>query len=100
MLSNRLFISCLFFNSRLCEICGETAKNVSVAANNGFIEEWNDRRFVDNDGNSSQQRFGGRWRGQPGNSFHSAMVFSCEYVLAWESNTYNSSLFNSSYLLI
>ncbi|KAK2357499.1 RING/FYVE/PHD zinc finger superfamily protein [Trifolium repens] len=29
--------------NRLCEICGETAKNVSVAANNGFMEEWNDR---------------------------------------------------------
>jgi hypothetical protein len=36
-------LAAFFLTNRLCEICGETAKNVSVAANNGFMEEWNDR---------------------------------------------------------
>ncbi|KAG5040994.1 hypothetical protein JHK85_013470 [Glycine max] len=49
---------------RLCEICGETAKNVSDVTDNGFIEEWNDTRFMDSD-NTSSRRFGGCWRGQP-----------------------------------
>ncbi|XP_058739496.1 uncharacterized protein LOC131611516 [Vicia villosa] len=50
--------------SRLCEICGETAKNVSGVTTNGVMEEWNDRRFMDNSGNSSC-RFGGCRRAQP-----------------------------------
>ncbi|XP_058741291.1 outer plastidial membrane protein porin-like [Vicia villosa] len=31
--------------SRLCELCGETAKNVSGVTTNRVMEEWNDRRF-------------------------------------------------------
>ncbi|RDX94519.1 hypothetical protein CR513_23087, partial [Mucuna pruriens] len=50
--------------NRLCEICGEAAKNVSGITSNGFMEEWNETRFMDNDGNSSR-RVVGCWRGQP-----------------------------------
>ncbi|WVZ21968.1 hypothetical protein V8G54_000512 [Vigna mungo] len=49
-----------FRDHRLCEICGETAKNVSDVADHGFIEEWNDTRFMGNDDTSSR-RFGGCW---------------------------------------
>ena len=53
-----------FFNHRLCEICGEAAKNVSGVTSNAFMDEWNERRFVDIDGNSSH-RVVRCWRGQP-----------------------------------
>ncbi|CAL0329874.1 unnamed protein product [Lupinus luteus] len=33
--------------NRLCEICGETVKNVSDVTDNGFMEEWNESRLVD-----------------------------------------------------
>ncbi|XP_045801493.1 uncharacterized protein LOC123895282 [Trifolium pratense] len=68
--------------NRLCEICGETAKNVSVVANNGFMEGWNDRRFMDNEGNSSQHRFGGCWRGQPFCNFLMACLVIA-FILPW-----------------
>ncbi|KAF7803301.1 putative LRR receptor-like serine/threonine-protein kinase [Senna tora] len=32
--------------NRLCEICGETAKNVSGVTDAGFMEEWNERRLL------------------------------------------------------
>lgn len=95
-----------FINHRSCEICGETAENVSGVTNYGFMEKWNERRFMDDDGNSSN-RFGGCWRGQPFcnflmaclmpcNSICSAMVFPCKYVLAGESTSIILA-FNSSY---
>ncbi|KAK7245546.1 hypothetical protein RIF29_40393 [Crotalaria pallida] len=40
--------------NRSCEICGETAKNVSGVADHGFMVEWNERRFIDDDSNSSR----------------------------------------------
>ncbi|GLJ38426.1 hypothetical protein SUGI_0782600, partial [Cryptomeria japonica] len=30
-----------------CEICGETAKNIVVAGDAGFMEEWNERDVGD-----------------------------------------------------
>ncbi|KAK7302965.1 hypothetical protein RJT34_13862 [Clitoria ternatea] len=67
--------------NRLCEICGDTAKNVSGIANNGFMEEWNERRFLDNDDDSSR-RFGGCWRGQPFCNFLMACLVIA-FVLPW-----------------
>lgn len=67
--------------NRLCEICGETAKNVSGVASNGFMEEWNDRRFMENDDNSSR-RFGGCWRGQPFCNFLMACLVIA-FILPW-----------------
>lgn len=70
----------LFFN-RLCEICGETAKNVSGVTTNGVMEEWNDRRFMDNVGNSSH-RFGGCWRAQPFCNFLMACLVIA-FIMPW-----------------
>ncbi|CAJ1938671.1 unnamed protein product [Sphenostylis stenocarpa] len=68
--------------NRLCEICGETAKNVSdVSSDQGFMEEWNDTRFLGND-NTSSRRFGGCWRGQPFCNFLMACLVIA-FVLPW-----------------
>ncbi|KAK7306514.1 hypothetical protein VNO77_44461 [Canavalia gladiata] len=67
--------------NRLCEICGETAKNVSGVASIGFMEEWNESRFMNNDSNSSH-RFGGCWRGQPFCNFLMACLVIA-FVLPW-----------------
>ncbi|KAF3952907.1 hypothetical protein CMV_021594 [Castanea mollissima] len=50
--------------NRLCEICGEIAKNITGIGDNGFMEEWNESRFTSVSSNSSD-RGGGCWRGQP-----------------------------------
>ncbi|KAL3013568.1 hypothetical protein AAZX31_06G062200 [Glycine max] len=42
----------------LCEICGEAAKNVSGVTSNGFMEEWNERRLKDTEGNASHRVVG------------------------------------------
>jgi len=76
-----LLILATFLNHRLCEICGEPAKNVSGVASNGFIEEWNERRFMDNDGISSP-RVVGCWRGQPFCNFLMACLVIA-FVLPW-----------------
>ena len=47
-----------FINHRLCEICGEAAKNVSGVTINGFMEEWNERRLMDTEGNASHRVVG------------------------------------------
>nr|POF02380.1 hypothetical protein CFP56_78609 [Quercus suber] len=49
---------------RLCEICGEIAKNITGIGDNGFMEEWNESRYTGVSSNSSD-RGGGCWRGQP-----------------------------------
>ncbi|KAK7247179.1 hypothetical protein RIF29_42056 [Crotalaria pallida] len=49
--------------NRLCEICGETVKNVSGVTDNGFMQEWNEIRFIGS--GTSSGMFGGWWRGQP-----------------------------------
>ncbi|KAJ1402179.1 Zinc finger, RING-CH-type [Sesbania bispinosa] len=67
--------------NRLCEICGETAKNVLGVTNNGFMEEWYERRFMDNDSNTSHS-FGGCWRGQPFCNFLMACLVIA-FVLPW-----------------
>ncbi|KAK7400168.1 hypothetical protein VNO78_11368 [Psophocarpus tetragonolobus] len=67
--------------NRLCEICGETAKNVSEVTDNGFMEEWNDTRFMDND-NTRSRRFGGCLRGQPFCNFLMACLVIA-FVLPW-----------------
>ncbi|XAR59279.1 hypothetical protein NMG60_11015036 [Bertholletia excelsa] len=49
--------------NRLCEICGETAKNITDVGDNRFIEEWNETRSAGG-ANASDSRQG-CWRGQP-----------------------------------
>ncbi|KAG5034190.1 hypothetical protein AAZX31_04G062200 [Glycine max] len=67
--------------NRLCEICGEAAKNVSGVTSNAFMDEWNERRFVDIDGNSSH-RVVRCWRGQPFCNFLMACLVIA-FVLPW-----------------
>ncbi|RDX99762.1 hypothetical protein CR513_17141, partial [Mucuna pruriens] len=68
--------------NRLCEICGETAKNVSDVTDNGFMEEWNEARFIMDSDNTSSSRFGGCWRGQPFCNFLMACLVIA-FVLPW-----------------
>ncbi|XP_059669625.1 uncharacterized protein LOC132314822 isoform X2 [Cornus florida] len=49
--------------NRMCEICGETAKNVTGVGDNRFMEEWNERSA--GSGTNASERGGGCWRGQP-----------------------------------
>ena len=70
-----------FHNRRLCEICGETAKNVSGVTDNGFMEEWNESRFIDS-GSTSSGVFGRCWRGQPFCNFLMACLVIA-FVLPW-----------------
>ncbi|XP_019422469.1 PREDICTED: uncharacterized protein LOC109345224 [Lupinus angustifolius] len=67
--------------NRVCEICGETAKNVVGFADPGFMVEWNERRLMDNESNSSG-RFVGCWRGQPFCNFLMACLVIA-FVLPW-----------------
>ncbi|KAF7803291.1 uncharacterized protein G2W53_042402 [Senna tora] len=67
--------------NRLCEICGETAKNVSGVTDAGFMEEWNERRFIDSS-NTSSGICGGCWRGQPFCNFLMACLVIA-FVLPW-----------------
>ncbi|XP_050224447.1 uncharacterized protein LOC126674112 [Mercurialis annua] len=67
--------------NRMCEICGETAKNVTGVGENRFMEEWNQRRFIGSNSNSSE-RGGGCWRGQPFCNFLMACLVIA-FVLPW-----------------
>ncbi|CAB4306653.1 unnamed protein product [Prunus armeniaca] len=50
--------------NRTCEICGETANNVTGHGDSRFMEEWNEETLSGIENNSSE-RNGGCWRGQP-----------------------------------
>ncbi|CAJ2677368.1 unnamed protein product [Trifolium pratense] len=67
--------------NRLCEICGETAKNISEVTDNGFMEEWCESGFIDN-GNTSHRRLVGCWTGQPFCNFLMACLVIA-FVLPW-----------------
>lgn len=43
---------------RLCEICGETAKNVTGVSDNRFLEEWNEQGITNGAAFSSGRRRG------------------------------------------
>ncbi|XAR66586.1 hypothetical protein NMG60_11012868 [Bertholletia excelsa] len=67
--------------SRQCEICGETAKNVTGVTDSRFLEEWNESRPAGGGANFSNSS-GGCWRGQPFCNF----LMSClviAFVLPW-----------------
>ncbi|XVF40301.1 hypothetical protein PTKIN_Ptkin01aG0102600 [Pterospermum kingtungense] len=50
--------------NRMCEICGQTAKNITGVRDNRFIEDWHDRGSTTVGVNSSDRGVG-CWRGQP-----------------------------------
>lgn len=65
--------------NRLCEICGQSAKNITGVGDYRFMEEWNERRFI---GSSSSSERGGCWRGQPFCNFLMACLVIA-FVLPW-----------------
>ncbi|GLT80119.1 hypothetical protein SLA2020_515740 [Shorea laevis] len=67
--------------NRLCEICGESAKNVTGVRDNRFMEEWNEERYTLGGSNSSN-RGGGCWRRQPFCNFLMACLVIA-FVLPW-----------------
>ncbi|KAM7500565.1 hypothetical protein LguiA_024979 [Lonicera macranthoides] len=65
--------------NRLCEICGEIAKNISGVGDNRFMEDWNNRR---SSSVHASERRGGCWRGQPFCNFLLACLVIA-FVLPW-----------------
>ncbi|XVE51485.1 hypothetical protein DITRI_Ditri02bG0044900 [Diplodiscus trichospermus] len=61
--------------NRMCEICGQTAKNITGVRDNRFIEDWHDQGSISG-GVSSSDRGGGCWRGQPFCNFLMACLAS------------------------
>ncbi|XP_030462096.1 uncharacterized protein LOC115682098 [Syzygium oleosum] len=64
--------------NRFCEICGETAQNISGVGDDRFMEEWNERRSTD----INSPEGGGCWRGQPFCNFLMACLVIA-FVLPW-----------------
>ncbi|KAI3456131.1 hypothetical protein Pfo_012794 [Paulownia fortunei] len=67
--------------NRLCEICGEAAKNITGVGDNGFMEEWNERRSADS-GTSTSNGSRRCLRGQPLCNFLMACLVIA-FVLPW-----------------
>ncbi|KAH6773603.1 hypothetical protein C2S52_003500 [Perilla frutescens var. hirtella] len=68
--------------NRLCEICGEAARNMTGVGDNGFMEEWNARRWIDGDNNSTSD---GRRRCLQGQPFCN-LLMAClviAFILPW-----------------
>ncbi|XVF87304.1 hypothetical protein PTKIN_Ptkin18bG0109200 [Pterospermum kingtungense] len=67
--------------NRMCEICGQTAKNITGVRDNRFIEDWHDQGSTSG-GVSSSVRPVGCWRGQPFCNFLMACLVIA-FVLPW-----------------
>ncbi|KAK6932701.1 Zinc finger, RING-CH-type [Dillenia turbinata] len=67
--------------NRFCEICGETAQNIKGAADNRFMEEWNDSGLTGGS-NSTSNRARRCLRGQPFCNFLMACLVIA-FVLPW-----------------
>jgi hypothetical protein len=76
-----IYANFFLYPCRLCEICGQTAKNITGVGGNRFVEEWNERRFTGGSSNSSN-RGRGCWRGQPFCNFLMACLVIA-FVLPW-----------------
>ncbi|XWS12497.1 hypothetical protein CRYUN_Cryun37aG0094200 [Craigia yunnanensis] len=66
--------------NRMCEICGQTAKNITGVRDNGFIEDWHDQGSTT--GVSSSDRGVGCWHGQPFCNFLMVCLIIA-FVLPW-----------------
>lgn len=70
--------------NRMCEICGETARNVSGGCDNRFMEEWNEGRWIDG-GDSNGREDGSRRRCLQGQPFCN-LLMAClviAFILPW-----------------
>ncbi|KAM1917809.1 hypothetical protein ACFX13_037367 [Malus domestica] len=61
--------------NRTCEICGETAQNITGHGDNGFMEDWHEATLADI-GNNSSERNVSCWRRQPFCNFLMACLAS------------------------
>ncbi|GMI77685.1 hypothetical protein HRI_001437800 [Hibiscus trionum] len=61
--------------NRICEICGQTAKNINGVRDNRFIEDWHGQRSMSGVTTFSERR-AGCWRGQPFCNFLMACLAS------------------------
>ncbi|XP_008345919.2 uncharacterized protein [Malus domestica] len=62
--------------NRTCEICGETAQNITGHGDNGFMEDWHEATLADI-GNNSSERNVSCWRRQPFCNFLMACLAVC-----------------------
>lgn len=70
--------------NRLCEICGEAARNVSGVCDQRFMEEWNEGRRIDG-GNGNSTADGSRRRCLQGQPFCN-LLMAClviAFILPW-----------------
>ncbi|KAL9232181.1 hypothetical protein vseg_007319 [Gypsophila vaccaria] len=69
--------------NRVCEICGQTANNVTGTGNGSFMEEWKERRLNRNASNSSgTSSEEGCWHGQPLCNFLTACLVIA-FIIPW-----------------
>ncbi|XP_065879772.1 uncharacterized protein [Euphorbia lathyris] len=71
--------------NRICEICGEMARNITVTTgmgDNRFMDEWNERRYVGSSISIPPDGSNGCWRGQPLCNFLMACLVVA-FVLPW-----------------
>ncbi|XP_039065102.1 uncharacterized protein LOC120210454 isoform X2 [Hibiscus syriacus] len=67
--------------NRICEICGQTAENISGVRHNRFIEDWHGQGSTSG-GTTFSERRAGCWRGQPFCNFLMACLVMA-FVLPW-----------------
>ncbi|GMI93496.1 hypothetical protein HRI_003018900 [Hibiscus trionum] len=67
--------------NRICEICGQTAKNIRGIRDNRFLEDWHGQGST-SDGTTVSERHAGCWRGQPFCNFLMACLVMA-FVLPW-----------------
>ncbi|XP_022723731.1 uncharacterized protein LOC111280519 [Durio zibethinus] len=67
--------------NRMCEICGQTAKNITGVRHNGFIENWHNQGSTSG-GVRSSDRGARCWRGQPFCNFLMACLVIA-FILPW-----------------
>ncbi|KAG9447861.1 hypothetical protein H6P81_013989 [Aristolochia fimbriata] len=68
--------------NRFCEICGEAATNITGLGDQRFMEDWNERRILGRETNSSSNERGRCWRGQPFCNFLMACLVIA-FILPW-----------------
>ncbi|KAG9440109.1 hypothetical protein H6P81_020274 [Aristolochia fimbriata] len=73
-------VSCAI--NRFCEICGEAATNITDLGDQRFMEDWNERRILGRETNSSSYERGRCWRGQPFCNFLMACLVIA-FILPW-----------------
>lgn len=72
----------LFLLCRMCEICGQTAKNITGVRDNRFIEDWHEQGSTSGVDFISSNQGTGCWHGQPFCNFL-VVCLVISFVLPW-----------------